>query len=158
MKETVNDPILQSPLPEPDGNEVLQNQYIGEILCGDLYSYCANKNVVWKIRSYTEKKKVFHVPAMLLTTGWLAYYGMVKTAVILDIILYIVMNIIPNNLIKIIVSIIYMVLFGFLSIPFYYKHIRKKMDKRGLLMRSNIESGKVSQSLSKEGEASIQCH
>lgn len=132
-----------------------EDLYVGGMLYKDVCDFCGNFDVVAKVRAAAQRKIVYHVPAMLLTTGWMAYYGMIKAAIILDMVRWGITTILPNQWLKLGINVIWMLLFGLMAIPFYYVHIRKKMDVRGLLMRSEVESEKLSQSLAKEGNASF---
>ena len=155
MKEKIQEHSSLQSLSNQNNDQLYKEEYVGQILYYDLCAYCHNMNIVEKLRRAAVHDKAFHVPAMLFTTGWFAYYGMMKTAIIIDIIRWVVLTLMPNGLFKVIAAFVWMVLTGFIAIPLYYKHINKIMNNRGLLMRADVKSEKISQSLAKEGQPSL---
>lgn len=148
-------------------DEQLQEKYVGEIFIDDLYAYVNvynsksqywehDKGLVGALRAHKNGYPTFCWQAALTESLWFVYRGMVKEAVALDIISMTLIGVLLHFswIPGVLFFVAMLMVRGVLGIPLYYLHIKKAVDKRGLLRRSPVESEEARESLEKEGKPS----
>ncbi|MBQ4537835.1 MAG: hypothetical protein II994_09515 [Lachnospiraceae bacterium] len=145
----------------------MREQYVGEIYIDDLYAYAnayQSKYQYWEydngviagLKAHKNGYVFFCWQAALTESLWFVYRGMVKEAVIFDVITMVMAGVMLHfsNMAGLAVFLVMALVRGLLGIPMYYLHIKKAVEKRGLLRRSPLESKAARESLEKEGKPS----
>ncbi len=146
----------------------LRDQYVGEIYIDDLYAYTNmyksryqyweyDNGVIAGLKAHKGGYVFFCWQAALTESLWFVYRGMVKEAVVLDAIAMILTGVLSHfSWIAGVVFFIAMIMVrGILGIPLYYLHIKKAVEKRGLLRRSPVESKEAKERLEMAGKPSV---
>lgn len=161
-------------------NEQLKSKYIGGVYIEDVYAFCDMKvnplvspdapyekqetGIVVKLRKHAKTIgedwiPTFYWPAAIFGPLWYAYRGMIKLAVILELVACIVALLlsfagvgeIGTNILTIIIC---GVINGFMAAGKYYNHMRRRVELRGAFNRIAIPCEELKKSLHEEGRRS----
>lgn len=148
-------------------DEALRDQYVGEIYIDDLCAYTNfykskyqyweyDKGVVGGLMAHKNGYVIFCWQAALTESLWFVYRGMVKEAAVLDAIAMVLMGVLLHFswIAGVVFLVVMMMVRGIMGIPLYYLHIKKAVEKRGLLQRSPVESKEAKESLEMAGKPS----
>lgn len=143
--------------------------YIGEVFVEDIHAFCnmsgnqfidfnveiykQETGVVPKLRLDAAGEKTFCWPAAL-TSFWYVYRGMLKEAIIFDIILILICNLLPG-LWDIFAISCFCIIRGLYAMHLYNSYIKKRIQARGILMREAITCEILKENLAAEGKPSM---
>lgn len=165
-------------------NDKKTEVYIGDYLGKDVAAFCHalwydgmspddnDLKIVKKLWSMQNGYPAFCWPGALFPVDWLVYRGMVAKAIIVNIlslVYYIAVCFLclfavakfhsgPEWLmwlLPILAYILYAFIMGKYTIRTYYKHVRKRLEKRGLKNRSDVDCFELKESLKQEGKPSF---
>ena len=142
-------------------NKDIKDDYLNEMYIEDVCAYVhgdsGSEGIVENVKSYGNGYAVFSWPAALMGSWWYVYRGMVKEAVLFDVVTMFVAGYLFHTKVwaGLLVYAALMVWKGMAAIPSYYKRIYHAIEQRGLCKRLPEEIPAVKESLANEGKPSV---
>jgi len=142
-------------------NKDLKDYYINGMYIEDIYAYThantSDKGIIANLKTYANGYAFFCWPAAFTESLWYVYRGMVKEAVLFDVIAMFLGGYLLHTTVwaGILVFVVLVIWRGLAAMPFYYRRVREALKQRRLEKRSPEEIPAVKESLAKEGKPSI---